>query len=102
MLILYCVERYGDQRDIHVLTHSVPTRGSSYLFDERLRGRAGHSQIEVNAYGRAMRGLERTDGQPGDDVVLTIDDELQRYAIDRLSGESAAADRKSTRLNSRH
>src|SRR3546814_11355024 len=35
--------------------------------------------------------LERTDGQPGDDVVLTIDAELQRYAIDRLSGESAAA-----------
>ncbi|WP_370152086.1 penicillin-binding protein 2 [Ferrovibrio sp.] len=69
----------------------VGKSGVEKVFDERLRGRAGHSQLEVNAYGRAIRELERTDGQPGDDVVLTIDAELQRFAVDRLAGESAAA-----------
>src|SRR3546814_9378960 len=47
----------------------VGKSGVEKVFDERLRGHAGHSQIEVNAYGRAFRELERTDGQPGDDVV---------------------------------
>lgn len=65
--------------------------GVEKLFDAGLRGRAGHSQIEVNAYGRAIRELERTDGQAGDDVVLTIDSELQRYAMERLGEESGAA-----------
>ena len=65
--------------------------GVEKLFDAGLRGRAGHSQIEVNAYGRAIRELERTDGQAGDDVVLTIDSELQRYAMERLGEDSGAA-----------
>ena len=65
--------------------------GVEKLFDGGLRGRAGHSQIEVNAYGRAIRELERTDGQAGDDVVLTIDAELQRYAMERLGEDSGAA-----------
>lgn len=65
--------------------------GVERIFDERLRGRAGHSQIEVNAYGRAIRELQRNDGQPGDDVVLTIDADLQRFAQARLGEDSGAA-----------
>lgn len=81
----------GDDPLLELPGFRVGKSGVEKVFDERLRGRAGHSQIEVNAYGRAIRELERTDGQPGDDVVLTIDADLQRYAVDRLSGESAAA-----------
>ncbi len=55
-----------------------------------LRGGAGNRQIEVNATGRVVRELERNDGQPGGDVVLTIDSVMQRFIFDRLGDESAA------------
>ncbi|MDP6833454.1 MAG: penicillin-binding protein 2, partial [Alphaproteobacteria bacterium] len=44
-----------------------------------------------NAYGREIRELARQDGQPGDDVVLTIDTGLQESISRRLAEESAAA-----------
>lgn len=56
-----------------------------------LRGTAGASRIEVNAVGRVIREIDRTPGAPGADLGLTIDLELQKYAMKRLEGESAAA-----------
>jgi len=59
--------------------------------DLRLRGQAGTSQVEVNAVGRVIRELQRFEGTPGEDVVLTIDEELQRFAAAQFEGESGAA-----------
>ncbi|MEM9735745.1 MAG: penicillin-binding protein 2 [Pseudomonadota bacterium] len=56
-----------------------------------LRGQAGTRRIEVNAVGRVIRELDRTEGVPGRDLHLTLDLDLQRYALQRLNGESAAA-----------
>ena len=55
-----------------------------------MRGTAGASRVEVNAYGRVIRELGRDPGTPGQDIYLTIDSELQRYAAARLGDESAA------------
>ena len=68
----------------------VGKNGAERTYDERMRGEAGNSRVEVNAYGRVIRELLRQEGQPGDDLVLTIDSGLQRYASARLAGESAA------------
>lgn len=59
--------------------------------DTELRGRAGVMQLEVNAYGRVIRELERQEGIPGDDVGLALDARLQQAVLDRLGGESASA-----------
>jgi penicillin-binding protein 2 len=59
--------------------------------EETLRGKAGVSRVEVNAYGRVIRELNRREGQPGGDVRLSIDAELQAYAMEQLEGESASA-----------
>ncbi len=56
-----------------------------------LRGRAGVSHVEVNAVGRVIRELSREEGEPGKDLVLTIDAALQRFATERLAGETGAA-----------
>jgi len=55
-----------------------------------LRGRAGNKRIEVNAVGRVMRELERTEGVPGRDLRLTIDADVQNFVQARLGVESAA------------
>lgn len=65
--------------------------GLEKIYDKALRGEAGDSQVEVNAYGRVIRELERHDGQSGADLVLTIDAGLQRFTTTRLGEESAAA-----------
>lgn len=64
--------------------------GIERVYDIALRGTGGTSQVEVNAYGRVIRELERKEGNPGADIVLTIDERLQRYAAKRLDAESAA------------
>ncbi|MGL4322038.1 MAG: penicillin-binding protein 2 [Paracoccaceae bacterium] len=59
--------------------------------EDVLRGAAGTKRIEVNAVGRVMRELEREDGDPGADLMLTIDADVQNFAQARLGEESAAA-----------
>ncbi|MSO99235.1 MAG: penicillin-binding protein 2 [Rhodospirillaceae bacterium] len=68
----------------------VGKEGIEKIYDMALRGKAGASQVEVNAYGRIIRELERNEGEPGADVVLTIDERIQHYAAERLEGESAS------------
>lgn len=68
----------------------VGKRGIERGFEPVLRGRAGVLKIEVDAYGRLVRELEREAGTPGADVQLTIDRALQAWVARRLGEESAA------------
>lgn len=69
----------------------VGKRGIERSFEARLRGVAGNQRVEVNAFGRVIRELSRTEGHPGEDLHLTIDARLQRETMTALGGESAAA-----------
>ncbi|MCB2107032.1 MAG: penicillin-binding protein 2 [Rhodobacteraceae bacterium] len=64
--------------------------GIERVYDMALRGRGGTSQVEVNAYGRIIRELERKEGEPGADVRLTIDSRIQHFAAESLGAESAS------------
>ncbi len=68
----------------------IGKRGIEKAYDDQVRGTAGVSRVEVNAYGRIIRELSRDPGVPGQDVWLTIDRELQRFTDERLGAESAA------------
>ena len=69
----------------------IGKNGVEKIYDLSLRGKAGNSQVEVNAFGRVIRELERNEGQPGDDLVLTLDAGLQRYVSARIANQSASA-----------
>lgn len=68
----------------------IGKRGIEKAFESQVRGTAGASRVEVNAYGRVIRELGREPGTPGADIYLTIDNELQRFVAQRLGDESAA------------
>jgi penicillin-binding protein 2 len=68
----------------------IGKRGIEKQFDQQIRGRAGASRVEVNAYGRVIRELGKDPGQPGEDVYLTIDHQVQAVADKALEGQSAA------------
>ncbi|MBL4907585.1 MAG: penicillin-binding protein 2 [Sneathiella sp.] len=69
----------------------IGKNGIEKFYDRSLRGTAGTSRVEANAYGRVIRELSRQEGRPGNDLVLTIDAELQKFATTRMGVESAAA-----------
>jgi len=64
--------------------------GVERVYDLALRGTGGNSQVEVNAFGRVIRELSRTEGQPGGELKLTVDLELQELVARRLGEESAS------------
>jgi penicillin-binding protein 2 len=68
----------------------VGRMGIEKFHDLKLRGRAGAVQMEVNASGRVIRELDRQEGQPGVEVGLTIDVDLQHQVLNRLGDESAS------------
>jgi len=75
---------------------SLPTmrfgkKGAERALEDDLRGRAGAVQVEVNAVGRVVRELDRNEGQAGDNALLTIDLDLQRFAAERLSEHQSGA-----------
>ena len=69
----------------------IGKNGIEKAYDLGLRGTAGTRQVEVNAAGRVIKELETREGKRGDDVRLTIDIELQRLAMQRLSQEKSAS-----------
>ncbi|HSR70817.1 MAG TPA: penicillin-binding protein 2, partial [Kiloniellales bacterium] len=69
----------------------IGKQGVEKQYDLALRGSAGNSRIEVNAVGRVIREVAREDGDPGEDMVLTVDAGLQTFVQDRLSEQRSAA-----------
>jgi penicillin-binding protein 2 len=65
--------------------------GMEKVHDLALRGKSGTTQVEVNAFGRQIRELDRQEGQPGAETWLTIDMELQKFVAKRLGDEAASA-----------
>jgi len=68
----------------------IGKNGIERIAEDDLRGSAGLSRIERNVHGRTIRELFRQEGTQGDTLDLTIDLELQKYAIERLGDESGA------------
>ena len=69
----------------------VGRTGIEKFHDLALRGRPGVLHLEVNAVGRVIRELDRTDGVNGDDIGLTFDLGLQLAVQKRLGDDAASA-----------
>jgi penicillin-binding protein 2 len=67
--------------------------GVERQYEETLRGRHGTKTVEVNAVGRIIQEekKDRKEPEPGKDLVLSLDAELQRFVQQRLASELAAA-----------
>ena len=66
--------------------------GVERMCDDALRGERGSKKVVTNAAGRIISELPSEDTAPksGQDVLLTIDSELQRAAIERFGDETGA------------
>ncbi len=58
--------------------------GLEASYDHFLRGRDGYRKVEVDSRGRIQRELEIVQPQPGQDIIITIDLDLQMAAEEQL------------------
>ncbi|MBI1363121.1 MAG: penicillin-binding protein 2 [Proteobacteria bacterium] len=68
----------------------IGRQGLEQVYDEKLRGRAGTTQVEVNAFGREVREIARQPETSGEQIRLTLDMDLQNYMYEQL-GEGNGA-----------
>ncbi|HZB90567.1 MAG TPA: penicillin-binding protein 2 [Stellaceae bacterium] len=84
-------ELTGDDPLLELPDFRIGKNGIEKEYDLELRGSAGTSEVEVNAYGRVVRELTREDGIPGQEIVLSLDAALQDLAAKRCSDELSSS-----------
>src|SRR3546814_6609636 len=114
ILMHFFFKLYGDHRDLHVLTHSFPTRRSSDL--KPVKGKAAEDGAEDEADAKAKGKKAKADGEDEPEGAggqgsgeEEDEDEEEENSISLAAMEAAllpqvldTLDRKSTRLNSSH
>lgn len=70
----------------------VGKQGVEAFAEAQLKGEAGRTRVKVNASGRVIERLDSSDiaGRQGNDLVLSIDAELQNFAIQRFGVEAGS------------
>lgn len=66
----------------------IGLRGIEAYYDEFLRGKDGYRKVIVDSRGRIQQEIEKVEPQPGQDLITTIDAEMQLKAEQALQ-ESA-------------
>jgi len=64
--------------------------GVEQQWERMLNGQRGGRQVEVDSAGRQLRVLREVPALPGQNLVLTLDANLQRRAEEALSGKAGA------------
>ncbi len=82
--------------DLNLLHHPgfrIGKQGIERAYDVELRGKAGGKKVEVNAQGQvvAVDDAGSIAAKPGQEIVLTLDADIQQRAIDVFKDESGAA-----------
>jgi penicillin-binding protein 2 len=71
-------------------TDYIGKEGLEKSYEKQLHGTTGYEEVEVSAGGRAVRTLSRTPSGPGNNLILSIDIELQKI-IEEAFGERRGA-----------
>jgi penicillin-binding protein 2 len=77
--------------DRYAGTTHIGKTGIEKQYENLLHGTPGYELVEVNANQRPLRVLQRVAAKPGKNLYLTIDERLQRAAIDAFGGQTGAA-----------
>jgi penicillin-binding protein 2 len=78
-----------DRGNYRGTTH-IGKGGIERYYEDRLHGVSGVEKIETNAQGRRLQVLERQDPAHGDDLILSLDVQVQQAAWDALGDRAGA------------
>ncbi|MDX9913281.1 MAG: penicillin-binding protein 2 [Candidatus Moranbacteria bacterium] len=69
----------------YLMTDSIGKKGLEKYYERDLRGIPGRINVEVDSMGHTVRELGVIDPEPGSDLILNIDSQLQKKIFDSLS-----------------
>ncbi|QYK02305.1 penicillin-binding protein 2 [Shewanella psychrotolerans] len=70
----------------YAATKDIGKQGIEKFYETLLHGKPGHLEEEVNNRGRTIRTLKSVAPEPGQDIYLTLDLQLQKKAMELLDG----------------
>lgn len=62
----------------------VGKTGVERMYNSYLQGEKGGRQVEMDAYGKALKTISQKDPRPGDTIHLTIDLDIQKIAYEEM------------------
>jgi penicillin-binding protein 2 len=71
-------------------TEYIGKEGLEKSYEKHLHGTTGYEEVEVSAGGRAVRTLSRTPAVPGNNLILSVDIELQKVIEEAFAGRKGA------------
>ena len=71
-------------------TNYIGKEGLEKSYETHLHGTTGYEEVEVSAGGRAVRTLSRTPASPGNNLILSIDIELQKVVEEAFGNRRGA------------
>ncbi|MFH1457348.1 MAG: penicillin-binding protein 2 [Patescibacteria group bacterium] len=74
----------GLDHDNYMLFDLIGKTGIEQHYEIQMRGNMGIQEIEVDAFGHTKKVIREQNGENGDNLILTIDAELNKYLSDIL------------------
>ena len=71
-------------------TNVIGKTGIEAFYESILLGKPGYQEVESNARGRILRTLNNVDPEPGQDLHLFLDLDLQKVAMEAMRGKRGA------------
>lgn len=84
-------ERRSLDNRLYVGTEYVGKSGVERFYEEALLGKPGSQTVEINARGQILRVLDQTLPEPGADLQLYLDIDLQKATYDAFEGRRGGA-----------
>jgi penicillin-binding protein 2 len=74
----------------YIGTEYIGKEGLEKSYEKDLHGTTGNEEVEITAGGRAVRTLSRTPASPGNNLILSIDIELQKIVEEAFGNRRGA------------
>ena len=70
---------------------NIGQQGIEQIFNEKLVGKSGNKEVEVNASGRIIREISKQLSVKGENITLSLHRDLQKFAVNRLGDHRAGS-----------
>ena len=75
---------------LEIMDSNIGRSGIEQSYEKELRGFPGTKYLEINAQGREIREISKEESVGGNNIKLTIDIDLQKYASSLLKNKSGS------------